>query len=348
MIFLDASRINGGGIGRYIKELIKNCDCYDYYIGDANELNKLCDKKKIITKESFLKNINQFVKKDSIIHFPANNILDLSIPKGIPCKFILTIHDVIPLVIKEKTEKKTMQWYINLKTAINRADKIITVSNYSKRDIVKFYNIDEEKIIVIYNGVSDEFHKINKLYIPEYILREKTTQYSMLCTGSLLKHKNFWRILIAFRLSENYKNSMLFILKKNKLFRLLLVILGMRKSTKLIGGIEDKELNFYYNMIDFLIFPSLYEGFGMPPLEAMACGTPVICSKTSSLPEIIGEAAYYVDPYKIKDIVKAINYLQNNNYVCEELIKKGNRKAKNYSWIKMGEMTDKVLEELGN
>ncbi len=344
MIYLDATRVCGGGIGRYIQELIKTCKCYDGFIGKIEELSEFCDKRRIIEKEDFCSNPQKYINSKTIIHFPANDMEDLKEITHIQCHRVLTIHDVIPLVIKETSSRKRERWYQRVKSAADLAELIITVSDCSKKDISEYLDVDEKKITVIYNGISQQFYPLNKL-IKERI--KDDSKYKIMCTGSFLIHKNFWRCLLAFRFCENYKKSQLLVIKKNKrIYRCIFGVLGMGKKIRLIGGISDEKLNEYYNFADILLFPSLYEGFGMPPLEAMACGTPVICSRSSSLPEIAGDAAYFVNPRDVKDIISAINRIENDEDIRKRLISEGFNKAKEYSWIHTGEKTEECICKL--
>jgi glycosyltransferase involved in cell wall biosynthesis len=225
---------------------------------------------------------------------------------------------------------------------VEEADKIIAISENTKKDLTEFFGVDSSKIDVIYLGSSMSV-KSNfniKLNLPEkYIL----------FVGSRGGYKNFNRFI----------RSMHKILKKDKKFFVIcagggnfnkneLKILSELDINKQVlqYNVDDNTLSYFYKNALAFVFPSLYEGFGIPILESFACGCPLICSNVSSLPEIAGNAAYYFDPYSEESIMNAISQVLNDSSLRFELIKKGYEQLKKFSWKKTAEKTKKIYESL--
>jgi len=206
----------------------------------------------------------------------------------------------------------------------HKARHVITVSEFSKKELIRHGIVKEENISVIKAGVSRAFKPIN----------QKPLNFPYILTvGSRDPRKNVSRLIKAWnRLSPE--------VKKNR----KLIIIGMNAKAfsdeglrlppdaELIEYMFDKDLSMYYSGADLFIFPSLYEGFGLPPIEAMACGCPVIVSNVASLPEVCGDAAYYVDPYSIENIAEGIERLCIDDNLRDELIKKGVERVRLYNW----------------
>ncbi|MBI5076760.1 glycosyltransferase family 4 protein [Candidatus Falkowbacteria bacterium] len=227
------------------------------------------------------------------------------------------------------------------------ADKIITVSNFSKRDLVETYKIPAEKIAVVYNGYDESFYKITN-----YGLRITDYKY-ILFIGRLEEKKNVARLVEAFgifkRKHQADKHKLVLIGRPGFGFECVQKIIdefGLQNVVIMLGWIEEKELSNYLNQADLFVFPSLFEGFGIPILQAMACGCPVICSNTTSLPEISGEAALMFDPQKVENIASRMEQVLLNPEVSESLREKGLRQVQNFSWRKCAEQTLEVIQDI--
>jgi glycosyltransferase involved in cell wall biosynthesis len=278
-------------------------------------------------------------KKGQIIFCPAN-IAPIFVPKD--KKLILTLHDVSFLVYPE-TFSVFFRLYYNLLIPINikRANKIITVSNFSRREILKHYPEAKNKIEVIYLGVDKRFKLINNI--------NKKNQ--ILYVGSLNRRKNFMNVIKAFELLNikniklivvgNFSNNFNIDIETQKLLKRAY----KNKNIEFKKNIEDNELVKIYNESKLFIFPSLYEGFGLPILEAMACGVPVITSDISSLPEIGDSAVVYCDPYNIKDIKEKMEIVLKNKYLQKEIIKKGLKRVQDFDWKRSAQEHLKVFNK---
>jgi glycosyltransferase involved in cell wall biosynthesis len=282
---------------------------------------------------------NEF-KKDRIKHIMfAEEAFMLNF---LPCeKTVVSCLDVIPLVLPNEASAKYRRFLSWAYKGMKKASTIIANSEYTKKDIVKHLDIPEDKISVAYPPVQDFFKE--DLGIPGTFY----TQYSLnpnakylLSVGALdLPRKNVKTILEAFaKFHKEYKAAKLLLVGyttlKGNLDKLNDQIskLGIGDAVQIITNVPDLDLVAFYNLASIFLFPSLYEGFGLPPLEAMACGTPVIASHVSSIPEVLGDAAVFVDPLDADEIARQIEMLMMNEKLREEKIQQGFRRAERYSW----------------
>lgn len=241
---------------------------------------------------------------------------------------IITIHDLnhIDLNYNSSVLKRIYYKFV-LKRACIKSAKILTVSEFSKQRIVKWSGIPEAKVIVVGNGVSQEFNaEVNK-FNPGFPY--------IFVVGNRKAHKNEARILEAFSLSVHPEGVKL-IFSGNASDELLILIEKYELTGKVIflGNIPSDELASCYRGAEMLLFPSLYEGFGLPVIEAMACGTPVITSNTTSLEEIAGDAACLVNPENIFEIKSAIEKLFKDQEYRNFLIERGFTQSQKFTWNK--------------
>lgn len=356
MIYIDARMIESSGIGTYIKNLSLNNDLYNYYLGDKQTLEKYCDKDNIIEYNSKIYGIKEQLKfpynkiaKNDILHCPHYNV-----PIFFRGKLVVTIHDITHIVYPEYLPNKLAFYYAKFMIwlATKKSKHIFTVSDYTKQDLVKYFKVNPEKITVTYNAVSDIFKPLDKkiwkfMYDKYSIPKDKKI---ILYVGNKKPHKNLERLLYAFNQIENKENCVLVFTGKGfgnytKLEEVTKE-LNLEKYVIHTGIVPEEELVYLYNMADLFVFPSLYEGFGIPPLEAMACGTPVIASNASSVPEVVGNAAYMINPENIDEMSKAMYKVLSDENLQNELIAKGLERVKLFSWNKCKERTKKVLNNL--
>jgi len=266
------------------------------------------------------------------------------------CKKIITICDLHffkPLLWKGSSRIKPFKTYLRM--ALKQADKIITISKFSKTEILRQFDISEQKIKVIYLGVDKKFKPLNKEQT--YKLRDTygiNFKY-ILYIGNMKPHKNVEGLIKAYsplsdEIKETYK--LIIIAKKDENFIPLNKIVrksNLQNNVIFLDFVPDDDLLLFYNFAELFVFPSYYEGFGLPPLEAMSCGTPVISSYTTSLREVLGESALFFNPYDIKEISRRISDVLNNNELKETLRSKGISHAKKYDNIVF---SNDLLEEI--
>lgn len=247
---------------------------------------------------------------------------------------VITVHDVIPLLFKDSHKKQYLFYKYLLKYALYKANHIITPSEHTKEELVAIYGLPKDKISVIHNGIHDVYSK--KVEHKVDVKKEKFILYA----GRIAPSKNIDGLLKAFQLIKDEIDHQLVIAGRGGSIH--------SDNAKVIfkGYVSDVELRHLYKTASLFVFPSFYEGFGFPPLEAMACGCPVVVSNVASLPEVCGDAAYYVNPYDIGDIAKGIKTVLNDKQLQESLIKKGLQRVKIFSWQKSAKKIVQLLKEL--
>ncbi|PLT35490.1 glycosyltransferase family 1 protein [Bacillus sp. V5-8f] len=356
----------GTGIGTYTYQLVKNL----YAIDKANQYrfflpsdisDKLNHTKEKVfqsidfNKDSFWEEIcippQIGQEKVDIYHVPQNGI---GLPRAKRCLYISTVHDLIPYIYPETTSSGYLKIFLNeLHRVMEQSDMILTVSHYSKQEIKRFFNLPDEKIRVIYGAAEDIYKPIEKHKAKKFIKQKYgiNSPY-LLYVGGLSYRKNVKALILAFwdiqkDINEDYK--LVIVGKRNRSFNHLVKItetLNLQDRVIFTGLVPVLHLPFLYNAAELFVYPSLYEGFGLPPLEAMACGTPVITSNTSSIPEVTGDAGVLINPYDELSLATSIEKLINNQNQLVQMSKEGLKQARNYSWASSAQQTLEVYEKL--
>ena len=265
---------------------------------------------------------------------------------------IVIIHDLIEFNVKNKFSAKKMFYRTKIADPlmVRRSDKIITVSENSKRDIIKFLKAQEKKITVVYNGVDQvKFHKMDEMKADE-ILKKKGWPSDFILYAGTIDHpgKNAYAVVQAFeelKKTGKYKGSCVLAGMPGSGFEVLKEYIDKseyKDEIVITGYVTDEELVALYSKCATFVFVSLYEGFGIPPLEALSCGAKVVVSNTSSLPEVVGEVGITVDPMDLSKITQAVNEsLQlDSNIEYQERVKKH---LQNYNWVDLSEKFEKVI-----
>jgi glycosyltransferase involved in cell wall biosynthesis len=216
---------------------------------------------------------------------------------------------------------------------------VLTVSEASKRDILKYFHIPEAKVDVIYNGIDERFWSPPDAADVDRIReRYQLDGRFVLYAGNIKPHKNIERLIEAFHTlkQHGFDDVKLLIIgdevSKYATLRRAVHRYKLHKHVRFFGFVPDQTLAVLYRLAALFVFPSLYEGFGLPPLEAMASGTPVITSNVSSLPEVVGDAALLIDPYEPDAIAAAIERLLTDARLREDLRARGLKRAREFSW----------------
>lgn len=268
-------------------------------------------------------------------------------------KVITTIHDLIPLKTEVENVTVKNKFLAYVQDAVKRSDAILTVSNHSRNDIATYFHIPENKIHIIPNGVdfaefNNPIDRAQRESVREkYQLPEKFILYF----GSTRKHKNVDSILKAYaRIPETIKETVhLVITNANEQLKQLAVDLGIQQFVRFVGQVEDTDKVAFYQLADLKIFVSFYEGFGIPIIEAMAAGTPVIASNVSSLPEVSADAALLVDPLDIDQLAEAMAKTLTDSELRQEMINKGLMNAQKYTWVNSAKkLHDFLINEFTN
>ncbi|KFB88706.1 glycosyl transferase family 1 [Serratia grimesii] len=250
---------------------------------------------------------------------------------------IVTHHDITYKRYPKSFSRKFRYVYNSIIPVMLRNSKhVITVSDFSKKEIVKAFNIDKNKISVVYNAAGDGFKPGNSCEKGGYFLAVSSPNY----------HKNFHGMLKAFSLLDESNNIKLKVIGRsadnfNK--QTYSNTENLNSRVEFLGRVEEQELvKLYQNAVAF-VFPSFYEGFGIPPLEAQSCGCPVIASSYASIPEVLDHSVLYFDPYKIEEIVGAMETIINNDSVRGKLIKLGFENTLRFSWEKSASRVNEIV-----
>jgi glycosyltransferase involved in cell wall biosynthesis len=271
-------------------------------------------------------------------------------PLCTPCKTVSTIHDLTPFMVPEKYGR-LRTFYVKLMTVLSArmSARVITVSRASKRDIVSLLRIRSTDVSVVYLGVSGRFLRRRSDTVTEGVAGESSPDGKyVLFVGTLEPGKNVPRLIHAFELlRDNHPCKLLLVGRKGWLCDdVEATVAGSRWKSDIVmtGYVEEDQLVALYRNAELFIYPSLYEGFGLPVLEAMACGTPVVASNTSSLPEVVEGAGVLVDPYSIDEMAEAMVNVITKEGLRTSLVEHGLKRASNFSWLKTAQRTLEVFE----
>lgn len=239
-------------------------------------------------------------------------------------KKVVTIHDVIYKKLPKTYSIFDRNIYdYKTKKALNQADAIIAVSEQSKQDILEFYKVDEQRIHVIYPTWNKEYeHECNFAIKQDYINKFRLPRDFVLYVGSISKRKNFITLLKALTLQENQDKNLVVVSQGGDEFSKAKSFIYENKLENRVYFLDDilwYELPVIYHLSQGLVYPSLYEGFGLPVLEALVCGKPAITSNVSSLPEVGGDACIFVHPTNVEELSSAINFIYYNPTLAEEI-----------------------------
>ncbi len=277
------------------------------------------------------------------------------IPPGVKGKKIVFIYDMVYKAYPETVRGRTKNILnISLKKSCDRADHIITISEFSKREIIKYLDIPESKITIMPCGVDlSTYHPhYSEQEIKKVNLQYKISGDYLLYLGTLEPRKNIERLVDAYsQLKDEMPNIPKLVLAGgkgwlyNNIFEKV-KSLQIGEDVVFTGYVKAEDSPILIKGARAFLFPSIYEGFGMPPLEAMACGTPVLVSNVASLPEVVGDAGIQVDPFSIEGIKSGLKQIIMDLNLRKELSRKGLERVKTYTWDKSVEVVHKVLEEV--
>jgi len=268
-------------------------------------------------------------------------------------KTVVTCYDLIPWVYEKN--HRSLLWRLLYRLSwdgLRKADRIITISAFSKNEIIKYLGYPEDKIHVIYPAVNHSYYyeKRDREILKRFNISED--EKIILYVGSEQPRKNLPFLIRAFGKLKRILPEAKLLKIGNPLWRgareenlRLIGKLNLQNDVIFVGYVDEEELPKWYNAADLFVFPSLYEGFGLPPLEAMACGTPVITSNASSLPEVVGDAGIIVDSFNTDEMVRAMYEVLTNDGLREDMSKRGLKMANMFSWEKAAEETLEVYEE---
>ena len=356
-IAIDIRKINEFGIGTYMWNLVRNIAAIDLQneyllIGSTRNFHELGPlppnfKQLYQPEEDTMWRHHITVpfsvqrQQVDVLHVPHHEA-----PFFSPSKLLVTVHDCVHLLFPQENSSKFRFYrsYLQTKRVVESARHVLAVSESTKEDLINIFETPESKISVVHNALDERFAFTHtpgerKHVLERYQLKDPFVLYS----GKIRPHKNLHRLIEAFAVlkselieDDKYKNLKLIIigdeLSKHQYLRLTVIRSGAQQDVRFFGFVPYPILRVFYQSATLFAFPSLYEGFGLPPLEAMANRTPVIASNTSSLPEVLDDAAVLVNPENVFDIARGMKLILFDEVLRQKLIQKGIEQVAKFSW----------------
>jgi glycosyltransferase involved in cell wall biosynthesis len=351
-VAIDARKLHDYGIGTYVRnltgELGRQDDAVEYVLlcqpGDVDYVQSLGPRFKALVERAGNYSVREQMSvplalaraKVDLFHAPHYVVSPLT-----RCPYVVTIHDCIHLRFPQYLPSRAAHFYARtmMTLAARRAERILTVSQASKDDILHFLGVPASKVEVIYNALDERLAaEPTAEEVARVRERYQLTSPFILYAGNIKPHKNVDRLIEAYSIlrRRGVDGVKLLIIgdeiSKYPNLRRLVHRFQLHKHVRFLGFVPDAMLAVLYRLAGVFVFPSLHEGFGLPPLEAMAAGTPVITSNVSSLPEVVGEAAILIDPMDAGAIADAMARVLGDDALREELIRRGRERVKAFSW----------------
>jgi glycosyltransferase involved in cell wall biosynthesis len=357
------------GLGRYAQELTTALVTYDqqneyvafYHRLQDAEIDTPLDRIPRLTSDLHTKPwrlkalLSHYLSMSQDGLFPEIDLFhatDHLLPRLKQVETVFTLHDLIFRLYPE-THKPLNRWFLTLAMPrfLRSADAVIAVSENTKRDALRFYDLDEAKMHVIYEGVDARFRPASQEKIRDLRRAYALPERFVLSLATIEPRKNLTALLEAYRLLLDRGSDLSLVIAGQKGwlysgFFEKLGDLGLKDRVVLLGFVPETDLPALYSAAEIFVFPSLYEGFGLPVLEAMACGTAVVCSSAASLPEVAGDAALMVDPHKVGDLAQAMTTLLENEELRRDLEARGPRQAAKFTWQKAARETLDVYQKV--
>jgi glycosyltransferase involved in cell wall biosynthesis len=358
-IAIDIRRMYEFGLATYIRNVVRTLGRIDltneyYLVGAAQRFEQLGDLPgnfhflPLQNPETTFANYLEMQKvinahEVDLIHVPHTfwRPLITRVP------YVITIHDLLDYMYRARTNngmRRMMHSYFT-RQVMHHAARIFAVSNFTKRDVGRFFNVKPEKIEVVYNALDENFLRGHSTADEQAIIRGRYQVDSpfLLYAGRISPHKNVARIIEAFSALKGelakegaYPDLKLIVIgdevSKNPDIRRAVIRSGVQHDVRFLGYVSIDVLRIFFDMAKVFVFPSLYEGFGLPPLEAMAHGTPVVASNVTALPEVVGNAALMVNPENVFEISRALLRVLTDQSLRERMKAAGLVQAQRFSW----------------
>jgi glycosyltransferase involved in cell wall biosynthesis len=358
-VAIDIRRINEFGVGTYTRNAIRTLARLDnfneYFLlgipGKLGDIEPLPPNFIPVAAHPNEFSLNSYLELHRILKHHRCDLLHVPHlfwkPQAIPCPYVVTVHDLLDHLYRvnsASTVKRSLHFQFT-KRVLHHAARIFAVSNFSKKDTERLFNVKGNKIEVIYNALDDRFCLGHATDADRKLIAERyQVNYPfLLYAGRISPHKNVVRIIEAFSALKaslekdgQFPDLRLIIigdeLSKHPDLRRAVIKSRVQNDVRFLGFVPIGVLRIFYDLAKIFVFPSLYEGFGLPPLEAMAHGTPVVTSNTSSIPEVVGDAAVMVNPENVFEIAHALHRVLIDQAVREKLKTRGVRQAQKFSW----------------
>jgi len=360
-IAIDIRRMTEFGVGTYIRNVVRTLGRLDegneyFLIGPAAKVEE------IGALPPNFHTVPQFAPERSVqgyrafrsalkrlgcdlVHVP--NLF--AVPRALPCPYVMTVHDMLDHMSRAREQSgfwRTLHFQLT-KRALGGASRIFAVSNFTRNEIEKLFEIPSDRIEVVYNAIDERFLRGHASAADRELIaqRYQVTYPFLLYAGRITAHKNVVRMIEAFSAlktelerGQAYPDLKLIIigddLSGNPDLRRTVIRSGVQNDVRFLGFVPIEVLRIFYDVAKIFVFPSLYEGFGLPPLEAMVHGTPVVTSNVSSLPEVVGNAAVLVNPENVFEIMRALHRVLTDQALRDRMKERGYQQAMKFSWEK--------------
>jgi len=360
-IAIDIRRMSEFGIGTYIRNVVRMLGRLDrentyLLIGSPAKVQEIgdlpanFDTVPLTAHEHTLQGFRGFRAAVQRLECDLVHVPNLFfVPRALPCRYVMTVHDMVEHMSRPREQSgfwRSLRWQLT-RRVLEGAERILAVSNFTKSEIERLFGIPNTRIEVVYNAIDDRFLRGHASAADRELIakRYQVTYPFLLYAGSISPHKNVARMIEAFSAlktelekEQTYPDLKLIIigddLSGNPDLRRTVVRSGVQNDVRFLGFVPIEVLRIFYDEARVFVFPSLYEGFGLPPLEAMAHGTPVVTSNVSSLPEVVGKAAVLVNPENVFEIMRALHRVLTDPALRERMKERGYEQAGKFSWEK--------------
>jgi glycosyltransferase involved in cell wall biosynthesis len=358
-VAIDIRRMTEFGVGTYIRNVVRTLACLDrenkyFLIGSLDkvvECGPLPPNFHALSLDGGDNTLSGNLAFRSIVRRLQCDLVHIPhlfwIPRGLGCPYVLTVHDLLEHMYGSRdasSVRRSLHFYLT-RRVLRRAARVIAVSQFTRNEIEKLLAIPDARIEVVYNAIDERFlHGHASDADRELIAQRYLVNYPfILYAGAIRPHKNVVRIIEAFsalkselQKSQQYPDLKLIIigddLSSHPRLRRTVVRSGVQHDVRFLGFVPIEVLRIFYDVAKIFVFPSLYEGFGLPPLEAMAHGTPVVTSNTSSLPEVAGNAALQVNPENVFEIRRGLQRALLDPALRAQMKQRGYEQAQRFSW----------------
>jgi glycosyltransferase involved in cell wall biosynthesis len=358
-IAIDIRRMTEFGVGTYIRNVVRTLGRLDhenefFLIGSPTKVEEIgalppnFQTVPLLAAERSIQGYREFRNAlkgldCDLVHIP--NLF--SVPRGLPCPYVMTVHDMLEHMSRAREQSGFWRslYFQTTKRVLAGAARIFAVSNFTRNEIEKLFDIPPERIEVVYNAIDERFLRGHASSADRDLIarRYQVTYPFLLYAGRVSPHKNVVRMIEAFSAlktelgrDQAYPDLKLIIigddLSGNPDLRRTVVRSGVQNDVRFLGFIPIEVLRIFYDEAKVFVFPSLYEGFGLPPLEAMVHGTPVVTSNVSSLPEVVGNAAVLVNPENVFEIMRALHRVLTDQSLRKRMKERGYQQAAHFSW----------------
>jgi len=355
----DIRPIQDFGVGTYIRNVVRTLGQLDatndyFLIGGRDrvrEIGKLPPNFHVVPFVEDLHSARGYIGFSRVLRHYACDLVHIPhlswTPLYLPCPYVITVHDVLDFMYRTHNGsgiRRTANRYLTDRV-LRRAARILAVSQFTKMDIQRLFSIPGNRIEVVYNAIDERFRLGHATELDREMIAERyQCNYPfILYAGRISPHKNVVRIIEAFSAlkaelekEDKFPDLKLIIIgdevSRQPDLRRTVIKSGVQNDVRFLGFVSIEVLRIFYDVAKVFVFPSLYEGFGLPPLEAMAHGTPVVTSNTSSLPEVVGSAAVLVNPENVFEIMRAIHKVLIDQPLREKLKQRGYEQVQRFSW----------------